>query len=380
MTETGADHRMLRDSARRFVEKSYRFEQRVARSSTAEGISSAHWRTFAELGWLALGLPEHLGGYGSATDQVVLAEELGRAMVVEPWLSSVALCAPLLVAYGRDDVVVRLSEGSYQVALAAWELQGRYDAFDVGTTAARDARSGQWVLDGRKTLVLGASTADEFLVLARIDGDRRSLQGLALFVVPARAEGLRVQTGRTYDGVPTGSLALTDVRVDSAGLLDGGDRTWPTVERAIDQATVICCAQAVGTMQRAFELTKDYVSLRKQFGRTVVSNQVVRHRLVDMYVDIEQARAITELAARSLDAERPERIRLVSSAKAFVSRAGRALGEQSVQLHGAVGMTDEIEVGHCYKRLAAQANLFGDESWHLERLAGVELAVLAGGI
>jgi butyryl-CoA dehydrogenase len=368
------DRRQLQDSARRFVERGYGFEVRRRGLASPEGFSEDLWRQFAELGWLGLGLPEACGGFGHAADQAALAEELGRAGVVEPWLANVALAGPLLATSAQPAhhaVVERMVGGELRLALAAYEPGARFDAFDVATHARPDA--GGWTLEGRKTLVLGGGSAHALLVLARTSGERRDTDGLSLFVVGRETPGLDVRGLPTYDGRQTAELRLTGVRVaDDARVGDLG-RAWPAVEAAIDRATAIACAEAVGAMQRALELTREYLATRRQFGRTIVEYQVIRHRLVDLFVAIEQSRAITEAAAAALDDEPARRRRAVSIAKAFVSEAGRKVGEEGVQLHGAIGMTDEVEVGHCYKRLAATANLFGDVAWHQARLADAHL-------
>lgn len=381
MSDFTNDRRMLQDSIKRYVERSYSFEQRRAAMAAPAGYAEQHWQTFAECGWLSLGLPEEAGGLGEPIDQAVLAEELGRALVVEPWLANAALCGPLVAGCGREHAAKEMSEGRQMLALAAWETQGRYDAFDVTTTARRvddrAATGSGWLLNGRKTLVLGGSCAHQLLVLARSDGQRRDEAGLSLFAVAADAPGVHIEALPTYDGMQTATVTLHDVVVPDDALIGPENAAWPHVEAAIDHATVMACSQAVGTMARALELTQEYVSTRKQFGRPIAANQVVRHRLVDMYVNVEQSRAITEAAAAALMDSANKRRRAVSLAKAFVSGVGRALGEDAVQLHGAIGMTDETEVGHCYKRLAAHANLLGDVDWHLARLSAVGAAVQA---
>lgn len=373
------ERRMLQESVERFVARGYDFAQRRAALAEPDGFSRKHWRTFAEMGWLALGLPEACGGLGDDIDQALLAEALGQAMPAEPWLANVALCAPLLANAGSAAhlaMAEAIAAGESFAALAAFEVQGRHDAFDV-TTQAEPRGAAQWVLDGSKTLVLGGGCADVLLVLARTEGTRRDRQGLTLFAVPASARGVSVQALPTYDGRQTATGTLRRVLVADDTRIGPVGAAWPMVQAAIDRATVMACAEAVGAMTRAFALTREYVMTRQQFGRPLSANQVIRHRLVDLFVSIEQARAITEAAAATLQADDATRMRAVSCAKAFVSTAGRALGEDAVQLHGAVGMTDEMEVGHCYKRLAAHANLFGDADWHLARLDALESAAPA---
>lgn len=369
--------RMLLESVQRFVARDYGAAQRKAALAEPEGFSRRHWQTFAELGWLSLGLPEACGGLGDDMDQVAVAEALGRALPAEPWLANAALCAPLLATSSTHaGMTESMAAGHLLAALAAFETQGRHDAFDIATQATR-RDGGPWQIDGTKTLVLGGGSADVLLVLARTDGERRDRHGLTLFAVPATTRGIGVQALPTYDGRQTATVTLRRVAVDDAARIGAIGEAWPLVEAALDRATTMACAEAVGAMARAFELTRDYLTTRRQFGRPLSANQVIRHRLVDLFVGIEQSRAITEAAAGALRADPVTRRRAVSYAKAFTSTTGRALGEDAVQLHGAVGMTDDMEVGQCYKRLAAHANLFGDADWHLARLGALESAAQA---
>nr|MBF0685654.1 acyl-CoA dehydrogenase family protein [Pseudomonas sp.] len=367
------DLRMLQDSAMRYLERSYSFEQRTHILARPEGFDPVRWKEMADLGWLALGLPESVGGFGNAASQVVLAEALGQALVVEPWLVNNALCAPLLA--GQSDaahveLASAVTAGSTRLALAAWEIQGRYDAFDV-KTQARPVEDG-WQISGSKTLVLGGGAADILLVLARTQGAQRDLSGLTLFAVPVQTAGVSIAALPTYDGMQTARVTFDRVPVPGHAVVGMPGDAWFAVEHAIDRATTMACGIAVGAMAKALDMTQTYLRERVQFGKRITDNQVIRHRLVDMLVAIEQSRAITQAAADRLDDDAPARKRAVSLAKAFVSSSGRKVGEESVQLHGAVGMTDEYAVGHYYKCLAASANLFGDAHWHHERLTLLE--------
>ena len=366
---------MLGDAARRYVERDYGFDARRAALAAPGGFSREHWRAFAEMGWLALGLPEDCDGIGDALDQEIVAQALGRAMAVEPWLANVGLCGPLLAALhvpGADDTAASLlramAGGTRLLALAAWEPQGRYDAFEVRTRAVPDAAGG-WRLDGTKTGVQGGGAADLLLVLARESGDARATQGLSVFAVPADAHGLQRRGLPTYDGREVADLRLDGVVLPADARIGPAGEAWAAVEAAVDHATALACAEAVGTMQLVLDTTRGYLQQRKQFGRPLAANQVLRHRLVDLFVAIEQARAITGAAIARLGDAPAQRRRAVSLAKAFVSPAARRCGEEGTQLHGAIGMTDETPIGHAAKRLAALANQLGDEAWHLERLA-----------
>ena len=362
----------LRDSARRTLDRSYALGDRSQAWNSPQGFSSAQWTQFAELGWLGVGLPDDLGGLGGLAEQAALAEELGRALVVEPWLANCGLAGPLLAEAagpGRPDqrdLVGQMALGQTRLALAAWERQGRYDAFDVETLARRDGD--HWQLSGRKTGVLGGGSAQHWLVLARSAGSPRDRDGLSLFLLPADTPGASLQALPTYDGRHTADLVLDGVRLHDRACIGAAGQAWPAVARAIDRATVLLCAESVGAMARCFDTTRSYLGTRQQFGHRIIDNQVVKHRLVDLYVAIEQARAITEAATSAFDGDGALRERAVSLAKAFVGPAGRRVGEEAVQLHGAIGMTEAYEVGLAYKRLAAAANLLGDAQWHGQRL------------
>ena len=369
---------VLRDSVRRTLERSYPFEARCQAWRSPQGFSTEQWARFAELGWLGIGLPEDLGGLGGLPEQAVLAEELGRALVVEPWLANAGLAAPLLAEAAAPDrpdhrdLVARMARGECRLALAACERQGRHDAFDVATTAERTAEGDgdgpHWRLHGRKTGVLGGGSAQHWLVLARSAGGQRDQAGLSLFVLPAGTPGAQVHALPTYDGRHTADLVLDGVQLPDSARVGAIGEAWPLVARAIDRATVLLCAESVGAMERCLNTTRSYLGTRKQFGQRIIDNQVVKHRLVDMFVAIEQARAITEAATQAFDGDAALRERAVSLAKAFVGPAGRRVGEDAVQLHGAIGMTEEYEVGQASKRLAAAANLLGDAHWHGSRL------------
>jgi butyryl-CoA dehydrogenase len=380
-TDTPDERALLRDAALRYVQRDYGFDARKHSAALPDGFSRERWQAFAEMGWLSLNLPEDCDGFGDATDASIVAHALGRATALEPWLAHLGLCAPALIACRaqalndgapaaaqRAEALLRgLAAGQQMLGLAALEPQGRHDAFDVHTHAHVQA-DGTWRLDGTKTLVLGGSTANTLLVLARESGAPRDPTGLSLFAVPADAAGLSRRHWPTYDGRQCADLRLAGVTVPADARLAGPQHGWAVVEAAMDHGTALACMEAVGTMSRVLELTKDYLQQRRQFGRTLIANQVLRHRLVDLFVAIEQARAISAAAIDRLSDTPEARRRAVSLAKAFVSPAARRCAEEGVQLHGAIGMTDETEIGQVAKRLTGFANLLGDEAWHLERL------------
>jgi alkylation response protein AidB-like acyl-CoA dehydrogenase len=370
------DQRLLVEAARKWVERRYSFKQRMANLSEPQGYSQQAWQEMADMGWLGLGLPEAVGGYGGAAEAALIAEQLGQGLVVEPWLGTISLAAPILALAAEQGVnaaslelLSDVTTGTRRIALAAWERQGRHDASDV-LTRAKAQPDGSYLLEGRKTLVLGGAHAQTLLVLARESGGQHDTAGLSLFLVADSTTGVHIKSLPTYDGRQVAEIVLDKVRLPSNARISG--RAWDWVEASIDHATVMLCAECVGAMEHVIKQTLEYTQVRKQFGRSIASNQVVQHRLVDLWVIAQQMRAVTEAAVDSLAGPSKERKRRVSLAKAFLSSQGRFVGEDAVQLHGAIGMTDDYQVGQYYKRLAAAVNLFGDEAWHLERLDRLE--------
>ena len=363
---------MLAESARKYVERGYGDAVRNASVAHPHGCSPARWREFAEFGWLALPLPESHGGLGgSVADICVLAEELGRALVIEPWLPCGMLAAGLMADVADETTAQQwlpaLVAGEKRVACAVWEPGGRFDATRIATRA--EPVDGGFRLFGSKELVLGAPGSDALLVSARVDGE------VGLFLVDTAAAGLKIREYGLYDGA---RAARVDFDGAPAQALSAQADIPAMIEHAMDRAMVAHSAQTVGAMSRAFEITIEYLKVRKQFGRILAGNQVLQHRLVDLFVAIEEARALVGAAAQSFNGDAIERRNLVAAAKAFVSLAARTAWEEAVQMHGAIGMTEEYVIGRYVRHLAAAHTLFGDAEQHLERMARLEEVRHAG--
>jgi len=362
---------MLAESARKYVERGYDSTVRSASLDHTHGCMPERWAEFAEMGWLALPLPEADGGLGgSLTDMCVLAEEMGRALVVEPWLASGVLAATLLANAGtveqRATWLPTLAAGEKRIAFAAWEPGSRFDATQVSTLA--QAVAGGYRLDGVKELALGAAGADAVIVCAQVKAADGSLQP-ALFLIEAGTPGLAVQGYAMIDGRHAAQLTLRDVVVPAAARLAAGVDAAAAIAHAIDTAVVVQCAETAGAMARGLEITLDYLKTRKQFGKVLSANQVLQHRLVDLHVAVEETRALVWAAALVAGSSGAERGHATAAAKAFACQAARTAWEEVVQLHGAIGMTDEYVIGAYVKHLAASHALFGDVDSHLERLA-----------
>jgi alkylation response protein AidB-like acyl-CoA dehydrogenase len=360
------EQQQFADGVRRLLSHEWCHQKRRDLIADGLAIPTALWRQMEDLGWLGFGItPTRGGSGGGAVELVILAEAIGGALAPLPFLGAVTLCAPLLAeqpsSARADDLLASLLSGEGLVALAAYEPALRFDALACAATAV--SKDNGFVINGQKVGVLDGALAETFLVLARVEGKGHELP-LGLFAVSADAPGVTVRPYRTYDGrlaanvTFDGVIVMQDDRIDPEGGVAGA------VEKVLDRGTVALCAEAVGAMQAAYELTLAHVVTRQQFGGPIGRFQVIQHRLVDMYVAIEECRSMVLAAAFSLDAPRNERRRLVSAAKLRIGRLGRFCAEQCVQIHGAIAISDEYSVGDYFKLLLTADTLFGDADHH----------------
>lgn len=360
------EQQMLRDGARRFVREQYAFEARRALVKSELGFSREHWGTYAELGWLALGLPEDVGGLGCPfSDTAILLEELGRGLVLEPFVSTAVLCARILDrcdnAEVRAAVLGAVAAGGLTLALAHDEPGHR---FDVGRAdvSARPAGDG-FVLNGTKILVLDGPAADRFVVSATVTGDRAP----SLFIVSRDADGLELEAYPLIDGGRAADLRLSSVACPASARLAGPDSATDILEEALDAATVARIAEAIGAMEAVVEITAEYLKTRVQFGQPIGKFQALQHRMAEMFVEVEKSRSSLFRSLAYLDAEPAVRKAAVSAAKVAVAGAAKVVGGQGIQLHGGIGLTEEYSVGHYFKKLVAFEKIQGDSDWHLAR-------------
>ena len=369
------EQRQLRDTLARFVQKDYAFEKRKAILKSKDGYSREAWKQLADMGLTAIGLPEAHGGLpGNAVDTMVVMEVLGRGLVVEPYVATVVLGAGLVARAGSEAqqqaILPAVASGERLLALAHEETGGRYEIEHVTTTAKKQGNA--YVLNGAKTVVLHGAQADTLVVSARTSGKERDAQGISLFLVDRKAAGVSVRDNPTHDGQRAAEVAFKNVRAELLGKEGQGHAL---VEHAVDYGIAALCAEAVGNMAALVEITLAYVKTRKQFGVPIGSFQVLQHRLADMVMYVEQARSMMLLAASRVDsADRAERRRALSAAKVFVGQAARYVGQQGVQLHGGIGVTDEASAGHYFKRLTLINATFGDADHHLGRFSDALLA------
>jgi pimeloyl-CoA dehydrogenase small subunit len=365
------DQRLLKDSVDRLIADQYQFEQRKKYAREPAGYSAAMWDQITEMGLLGLPFEETLGGFGGgAVETAIVMEAFGRGLVLEPYFATVILGGGLLRRAAPTAILgalaPKVAAGKLKLALAHVERHSRYNLADVTTTAHKDGTG--YILDGAKSVVIHGDSADRIFVTARIAGERRARNGIGLFLIDPAAPGVTRRGYPTQDGQRAAEVTFTNVRVGAADLLH--DNALPLLEHVIDEAIAALCAEAVGAMQSMQDLTLEYLKTRKQFGRTIGSFQVLQHRSVDMLVAIEQARSMAMFAAVMAAEENPiERRRAISAAKVQIGRSARHVGQEAIQLHGGIGMTNEYAVGHYFKRVTMIDQLYGDADTHLSYLA-----------
>lgn len=363
---------MLQDAVTRFLREKYSFEDRrrlIAKASSAPSV----WEGIASLGILGAALPEKLGGLGGGpVETMIIMEALGQALVVEPYLETTVIGGGLLKRAGGDrarQLLAALAAGEAKFAFAASEPTSRYALEDVSTTARRVGDG--WLLDGAKSVVDAAPVATHLIVTARTSGQRRDQAGVSLFVVDKAVEGLTAHEYRLIDGRSAADIQLDGVRLPASALVGVEGKSLPLIEQVRDEAIAAVCSEAVGGMRRMLQDTIEYTKQRRQFGQPLASFQVLQHRMVDMYMALEQAVSAVYLVTLKLDADPVARASAASAAKATIAEAARFIGQSAVQLHGGMGMTDELAVGHYFKRATVIESQFGSRDFHLARYAAL---------
>ncbi len=367
------EQELLRHSVQRLFVDHYAFEARKRYGQEPGGYGRAQWARYAELGLLGLPFAEEYGGSaGGPVETMIVMEEIGRALALEPYLATVVLAGGLLRLGGSKalcaDLVPKIAAGDLTLAFAHAERQSRYDIADVVATARHEGAG--YVLDGAKSLVLHGDSAGKFVVSARLSGGRSDKDGLALFLVDAATKGVSTRGYATVDGLRAAEVTLSSVRVDAGAVIGEPGKAFPLIERVVDTAIAALAAEAVGAMAAMHEQTVDYMKTRKQFGVTIGSFQALQHRAAEMLVALEQARSMAMLATMMAAEENVrERRQAISAAKVQIGRSARIVGHGAIQIHGGIGMTMEAKVGHYFKRVTTIDTTFGDADYHLGILA-----------
>jgi alkylation response protein AidB-like acyl-CoA dehydrogenase len=364
---------LLKDSISRYVRDNYELESRIKHSQSPRGFSAENWNSIAELGWLALPFSEEEGGIGgNQIDTMVIMEEFGKGMVLEPYFASIVLGAGAMRRGASDDMKETMFEGiidgSKQLALAYAEPQARFDLHDVVTTAKQEGED--FVLNGNKCVVQNAESASHIVVSARTSGGQIDSDGISLFLIDVNTEGLELLNYPTVDGLRASEITLTNVRVSKTEVIGEVGEGFVILQAVANDAILALAAEAIGTMEMLYTDTIEYTQQRVQFDQMLSDFQVLQHRMVDMFMEYEQCksllyRATLEVAENSKGAQRS-----VHALKHLIGKAGTFIAENAVQLHGGMGMTEELRIGHFFKRLAVIDMQFGNSDYHLEKFAG----------
>jgi hypothetical protein len=373
--EFSDEQRQLGEAVTGFLDKEYAFERLRAIKRSGTGSDPKVWQGLADLGVLAINVPAALGGLGfGPLETLTLMNACGPALLLEPVLSSAVIATVLLAEYASTapaaELLGAMGRGERIAVLAHFEPGARFDVRSVAASARADGES--YILDGHKAVVLHAGLADTLLVSARIAGKAGDAEGVALFLAPRETPGIRLDEYLTVDGQRAADVHLAGVKLSAANRLGTAGTALPAIEAALDIGLAALCAEAVGIMQALLNATVEYLRTRQQFGQPIGRFQALQHRVADMVMHLEQARSMSYLATlRCTSADIAERRRALSGAKVLIGEASRFVGQQAVQLHGGMGMTDELKVSHWFKRLTAIDIMFGDSDTHLQRYAAL---------
>ncbi len=369
------EQQMLRDSIGKFVREEYEsagvgVAERRKRSRKAPGYNAQHWQKFADLGWLGVPFPEEYGGIGGdLSDMMVVMEELGKGLVVEPYFPTVVLFGNALLLGGseaqKNELIPRIVAGEIKGSLAYLEEQARGNLADIETTARQDGQG--WVLNGTKSVVQNADSADYYVVSARTSGERNEVHGVTLFLVDAKADGIKRLDYETVDCMRASEVSFNEVRLGGDAVLGEVNDGLPILENVANRAILALGAEAVGMMENLYKDTAEYTSSRVQFGHPLSQFQTVKHRIVDMFVETELTRSLLYRATMEAQAGHEDAELDIHALKHKVGKAGRFVGQSAVQLHGGMGQTEDLRIGHYFIRLAAIDSLFGDKDYHLAR-------------
>lgn len=369
------EQRLLAESVERFIQNDYDFAKRQKIVASAAGMDRAHWKTFADLGWLGVPFSEEDGGFGGGPIEVmVLMERFGRGIVVEPYITGVLLAGRAIALAGdraqKEKWLAAIIDGSKLAAFASAEPGSRFDYIDVSTTATADGDG--WRLNGHKAVVVQAVNADFLVLSARTSGNRRDRDGVSLFIVESNAAGLTRRDYSTVDEMRASEVMLSDVRVGKDALLGAAGSAAAVLERVTDEATLAVGAEAVGAMEVLYKSTVDYTKQRQQFGQPISQFQVLQHRMVDMFMEAELSKSLMFMAAMRLAEGYDDTARrAISALKVQVGKSGRFVAQNAVQLHGGMGMTEELAIGHYFKRMTVIDAWFGNTDHHLRRFGSI---------
>ena len=368
--ELSEEQKMIQQSVERFVQENYDLTNRVKISSEDPGYSQDYWTAMAELGWLGLAFSEEDGGFGgNQIDTLVLMEQFGKGLVLEPFLANIVLGGGAIKRGGtpaiKESVLPNLIEGNLQVTLAYAEEQSRFDIEDVATAAREDGNN--FIINGKKSMVLNAESADKIVVVARTNGSQVDEDGISLFLVDATSAGIERENFPTVDGLRASEITFTDVEVSSDNLIGEKDKGFSILQAVVNDAILALSAEAVGAMEVLYKDTVEYTQQREQFDHPLSDFQVLQHRMVDMFMEYEQCKSLLLRATMETVQDPILAQRTVHALKHLIGKSGIFVGESAVQLHGGMGVTEELRIGHFFKRLLVIDSQFGNADFHLDK-------------
>jgi len=366
------EQNMLRDSVARFVQDQYDFDTRRRIAESAQGMDEKNWATFAELGWLSIPFDEEFGGFGgSVIDVAALMEELGKGLVVEPFFPTVVLFGGLLNKSGNAELqnhyIPKIVEGHCQGAFAYVERQSRFEMSDIATTAT--PTDGSFIINGEKVVVANGHNADTLIVSTRTSGEQFDTHGISLFLVDASSEGVEKTTYSMMDGSKVANIRFNNLQVPAAHLLGSLDQGWELIEAITTEAITVLSAEALGIMETLNTATCEYTKIRKQFDVAISTFQALQHRMVDTFMAYEQAKSMLYRALCEWERGDDSMERTIHALKVMMARSGKLVGDEALQIHGGIGMTDELNIGHYVKRLMTINTQFGNGDFHQQKFS-----------
>ena len=372
--ELSEEQKMIQQSVERFVQENYDLTNRVKISSEDPGYSQDYWTAMAELGWLGLAFSEEDGGFGgNQIDTLVLMEQFGKGLVLEPFLANIVLGGGAIKRGGtpaiKESVLPNLIEGNLQLTLAYAEEQSRFDIEDVATAAREDGNN--FIINGKKSMVLNAESADKIVVVTRTSGSQVDEDGISLFLVDANSKGVERENFPTVDGLRASEITFTDVEVSSDNLIGEKDKGFSILQAVVNDAILALSAEAVGAMEVLYKDTVEYTQQREQFDHPLSDFQVLQHRMVDMFMEYEQCKSLLLRATMETVQDPILAQRTVHALKHLIGKSGIFVGESAVQLHGGMGVTEELRIGHFFKRLLVIDSQFGNSDFHLDKFTSL---------
>ena len=373
--ESSEEQKMIQQSVERFVQENYDLPTRFKLSGDGVGFSKEYWNSMAELGWLGLPFSEDDGGFGgNQIDVIVIMEQFGRGLVLERYLSSVVLAGGAIKRGGSDklkqECLSSLIEGSKQLCFGYAELQSRFDLDDVATTAKKEGDT--YVINGQKSMVLNAESADAIVVSVRTDGAQVDKNGISLFLVDADSKGVEMENFPTVDGLRASEISFENVEVDSSRLIGPINEGFGILQEVTNDAILALCAEAVGAMEVLYKDTVEYTQQREQFDHPLSDFQVLQHRMVDMFMEYEQSKSMLLRATLETVQDPIAAQKTIHGLKYLVGKSGIFVGENAVQLHGGMGVTEELRVGHYFKRLIVIDSILGNTDFHLQKFTNFD--------